>query len=124
MKIIRECLTCGKKAYTIADIEEFKKNKNKPYGVEAKCKQCDRDRRYAFYGITRKEYENMIIQQDNKCAICHSAFTKTPHIDHNHDNGKVRGILCAGCNHALGLFKDNTDAIIRAIAYVEKGRNI
>ena len=60
----------------------------------------------ARYGVSLEEYNVILESQKNLCAICGGPLTrakgKLPHIDHDHDTGKVRGILCAGCNHGLG----------------------
>lgn len=40
----------------------------------------------------------MLVSQGGACAICRKPFVKTPHVDHRHIDGKVRGLLCAGCN--------------------------
>ena len=64
--------------------------------------------RKRLYGIDNAELERMLLAQENQCAICKRVFddkkTKngTPHIDHDHATGKVRGILCGPCNTALG----------------------
>jgi len=74
------------------------------------------------YGITIEEYEEMLDEQDGKCSICN---TDTPsdgkrlHIDHNHNTGKVRGLLCNNCNHGLGQFKDNQNLLAMAIQYLK-----
>lgn len=84
-----------------------------------------RDRiRLSKYGITRNEWEQMFAAQDNMCAICK---TQDPGLgangqwntDHDHQTGKVRGILCWTCNTALGKFKDSTDILRSALAYLE-----
>lgn len=54
------------------------------------------------YGVSVEEVFNKQKEQDNACAICHATFTRTPHVDHNHLTGKVRGLLCGSCNTACG----------------------
>ena len=80
------------------------------------------------YGIDFKEYEEMLLTQDGKCAICKAEPPKNQHktrlnIDHNHETGKVRGLLCDCCNRALGLMRDNTDLLSKAIDYLTKYAN-
>jgi hypothetical protein len=58
------------------------------------------------YGLSHREYLDMLIKQQNECRIC-SSLMKRPNIDHDHKTGKVRGILCNLCNKGLGQFKDN-----------------
>jgi len=59
------------------------------------------------YKLTLDQYESILESQGGRCAICNIVFTQTPHIDHDHLTGKVRGILCRNCNHALGLIGDS-----------------
>jgi len=75
------------------------------------------------YGITTEQRDEMIEAQDNKCLICNTDFDEidhAPHVDHCHESGIVRGILCKFCNTGLGQFKDNTDFLKSAIEYLEK----
>ncbi|MFF7299132.1 endonuclease domain-containing protein [Streptomyces sp. NPDC008265] len=59
----------------------------------------------------------MIVAQGGVCVICRIAPAE--HVDHDHQTGKVRGVLCFSCNAALGQFKDRPDVMRRAAAYVE-----
>lgn len=52
------------------------------------------------------------------CPICATPNTLTPHVDHCHKTGKVRGILCHRCNIALGMLLDNPNACLRAAVYL------
>ena len=66
----------------------------------------------------------MYDKQKGLCAICAVTLTKdrsitSAHIDHNHETGTVRGILCAGCNSGLGMFKENPEALLNAVEYLE-----
>lgn len=74
------------------------------------------------YGITLKEYDAMFAQQGNVCAICKLSDEKTMHIDHDHETGKVRGILCSQCNQGIGLLRENQSSIARAIQYLLAAR--
>ncbi len=47
---------------------------------------------------------------------------QTPHIDHDHSTGKVRGLLCSCCNTGIGMFKDNPDVLDRAAFYLVRSR--
>ena len=77
------------------------------------------------YSISLTDYKTMYDTQEGLCAICRTeGFTMANHhkmklaVDHCHTTGKVRGLLCHNCNRALGLFKDNPEAIERAMKYV------
>ncbi len=77
------------------------------------------------YGITSEDYERMMEEQDEKCAICRKGgFPKTGpkrlNIDHNHTTGKVRGLLCVDCNNGVGRFHDDIDFMHNAIQYLIK----
>jgi hypothetical protein len=65
--------------------------------------------RKSRYGLSREDVDCLIKIQGNVCAICGKPgwSGKEPHIDHNHETGRVRGLLCFHCNLALGLIKDN-----------------
>lgn len=90
-----------------------------------KLKNPDYSKNYALQrtlGISLKEKMAMIALQDNKCAICPKAFSEQQatkaHVDHCHETGKLRGILCNNCNRMLGLAYDNTNTLISAAAYL------
>jgi hypothetical protein len=73
------------------------------------------------YGITLEQRDDLLIKQGSVCAICE---TDTPsgkgwHVDHRHDTKAVRGILCSQCNVMLGMARDNTATLAKAIAYLE-----
>lgn len=75
------------------------------------------------YGISLIDYYRMQIAQDNKCAICgvgHNEIPKSFAVDHCHETGKVRGLLCFPCNSALGKFKDDPVLLRKAAEYLEK----
>lgn len=71
--------------------------------------------------ITLEDYKNLLTAQNNKCAICNtdqSKLKKELAVDHNHNTGKVRGLLCNRCNSALGLLGDSKDTVIKAHEYL------
>lgn len=73
------------------------------------------------YGITLDDYNIMFENQKGCCAICNkhqSQLKRKLHVDHCHDSDKVRGLLCQHCNTALGLIKDDVQALYRAIKYL------
>ncbi len=72
------------------------------------------------YGITAGDADAMLAAQDGLCAICRAA--PAAHVDHDHETGAVRALLCFNCNGGLGQFKDDP-AVLRAAAdYVEAHR--
>lgn len=75
------------------------------------------------YGITYEEYEEMLAQQDGKCAICGQVdewFALA--VDHCHEKGHVRGLLCSQCNRGLGLLKDSPELLERALEYLKTNK--
>jgi hypothetical protein len=81
----------------------------------------DRERHYKRkYGLTIAQFEAMRISQNNRCGICKEVFTKTPHVDHNHETGQRRGLLCSDCNQALGQLKEDTQRMRNMIEYIRE----
>ena len=72
------------------------------------------------YGITLEQWNAMRTDQENRCAICRELFVKTPHVDHCHRTGRVRSLLCTGCNTGLGSFRENPDFMAAAITYLKR----
>jgi len=73
------------------------------------------------YGLSKEQYDLMILKQNNECPICHNKFdeiTHKPCVDHDHTTGKTRKILCQQCNFGLGRFYDNTTFLSNAINYL------
>lgn len=75
------------------------------------------------FGITHIEYEQMLAKQGGRCAVCKSASPNTDRIknfpvDHCHKTGKIRGLLCAKCNRAIGLLKDDVELLKSAMEYL------
>ena len=63
----------------------------------------------------------MIRDQRSRCAICGEHLV-SPHVDHDHRTGAVRGMLCPACNHGLGHFRDSLANLRRAINYLKRAR--
>lgn len=117
------------RAYRAADPERVRRQNQKHYSRHGdKVRACSR--RYKFekiYGLTEDDFNRMLEQQDGRCALCRRPFgtaskSEKPHIDHCHDTGVVRGLLCSMCNMGIGCLKDNPDIIRRAADYLEVRR--
>lgn len=75
------------------------------------------------YGLTLIAWEAMFNGQDRRCAICKSVDPGTKkgwHTDHDHETGIVRGILCMGCNTALGLLGDSSAAVASRLKVIKE----
>lgn len=124
-------------------ISSFVRNKQSKDGYRIVCKECDAPRLRAWrqgrgkeyikrkaradyvkrtYGLSVQEYAEMLNSCNRKCQICggdesNSAFG-TLYIDHCHQTGEIRGILCSFCNTGLGQFRDNPIFLKKAILYL------
>lgn len=133
----KHCKRCDQTKPT----SEFFRDRNRPDGYTYLCKKCsmgntkkwvgeNRDKRKDYYlrktyGITLEEHNRMSQEQGGRCAIC---GTDQPGgkagayfvVDHNHETGAVRGLLCNRCNRAIGMFGEDPSVLDSAIAYLRK----
>lgn len=82
---------------------------------------------FRLYGMTLKEYDEMVKKQDNRCAICYehesaiiNDVLKGLAVDHNHNTGGIRGLLCSNCNSVIGYAHDNIDLLNKCIQYLRE----
>lgn len=73
------------------------------------------------YKLTVEDHQQLLKDQDNKCAVCKKApeGVRPLAVDHCHEGGHVRGLLCYGCNRLMVLL-DNPELLARAIEYKNK----
>ena len=73
------------------------------------------------YKMTINEYMKKLVMQAGKCAICGEvpANNRRLSVDHDHETGRVRGLLCINCNHMLGSALESTSVLRSAIEYIE-----
>lgn len=76
-----------------------------------------------FYGLSLEQYEDLYKKQDGLCAICKTHKDRL-HVDHNHDTKVVRSLLCSNCNTGLGLFKESSELLSIANAYLKAHNQI
>lgn len=133
---MKTCSRCGVSKET----KDFHKNHTGKNGLMARCKVCilkycstrqtqsRNNKLRRVYGLTLEEYDKMFNLQHGLCAICGkqeeslNRWTKTPlnlAVDHNHETGEIRGLLCSSCNVGLGYFKDSIENLQRAIKYLK-----
>lgn len=134
------------KCQEVKPLSEYYGNKKASDGKASECKSCSKARQKAYYdanpdarkqytiktrlkthyGITPEDRARMLEEAEHKCQICKddiylpdtSNKNSNANIDHCHDTGRVRGVLCGPCNRALGLFKDNPAIIMAAHSYL------
>lgn len=99
-----------------------KRTEQRAISLEARRKYQATQRRIK-YGISNSDYDRMFDEQSNVCAICKCSSEKTLCIDHNHETGKVRGLLCHRCNLVIGNAKENINTLEESIRYLQKHEN-
>lgn len=132
-----DCSVCGARK----PLSEFPPASNTRSGRHGRCRVCKRKYEKAYSktqkylsrrkpwewaqnGIVSfdvKEYEKFWLKQEGKCAICgvtENVSGKAFAVDHDHETGKARGLLCNPCNLGLGCFKDNPQRISDALEYL------
>lgn len=136
--IVKTCCTCK----TIKSYSEFYKDKNNKDGHSYRCKSCQKIKEQKYYktqkykekvrkdrwknqniDININQYNELLKSHDYKCAICGITTTELNKglcVDHNHKNGKIRGLLCTSCNRGIGSLKDDINLLEKAIQYLTK----
>jgi hypothetical protein len=103
---VTTCIPCGRKQNIKSDTKEKSKNRH--------LKRA--------FNISLHDYNELLTKQNHKCYICNSDKPNGKgsfHVDHCHDTGKVRGLLCHYCNVGLGNFKDSAELLQKAIQYLK-----
>lgn len=75
------------------------------------------------FGITLTQYDLMLTQQEQRCAICKKhkfEFTRNLAVDHSHTTGQIRRLLCYGCNTGIGMLKENIEIMTQALNYIKE----
>lgn len=123
--ILKNCQKCKKDL----PLSSFPNSKDTKDGHGRWCSRC-----FSFnnirraYNITLEEYEEKLREQNSRCAICdiHHDDVKNKRlryfklcVDHDHNTGKTRGLLCPHCNLMLGQANDNIERLQEAIEYLK-----
>src|SRR5271166_3229682 len=90
--------------------------RNRAIAVQRSNRDAHR-RRLRKYDLTHDEYIDLVAQQKGLCAICGNGLATD--IDHDHETGSVRGLLCNNCNRGLGCFRDDPILLQSAIEYLD-----
>lgn len=111
------------------DPSKFAKNKSRWNGLQTYCRECHNKRqRPAYlqmnYGMTEEQYQNMLKEQGNVCALCgkppaEGRYGKL-YIDHDHETKEVRGLIHLGCNVLIGYAFEDPEVLQSAIEYLHK----
>jgi hypothetical protein len=119
MRYMKICTKCGVAKPTA----EFSKRTKSLDGLQAWCKQCNKESKrdwirsnrdkvkvniaWPKYRFRPGDFDDIWEEQEGACAICDVFFTEDnkPKVDHDHNTGKVRGLLCNRCNTALGGYE-------------------
>lgn len=98
------------------DISKFTLVHNKTL-IKSQCTKC---LNLFKYGINKNDFDKLLLDQNNVCAICEKKSDyNSLNVDHDHITGKVRGLLCGNCNKGLGLFNDNSELLVKASKYLK-----
>lgn len=123
---VKRCYACRR----TKKIDEFNRCKSRTDGRSATCKECWSEyvakRTLASkYGLSVDDFDTMLQKQGGGCAICghavgilHRGKRLRLCVDHCHQTGVVRGILCNGCNTGIGSLKDDPNLLERAAEYL------
>jgi hypothetical protein len=68
--------------------------------------------------LTTAQYREMTVAQGHLCAVCRRPDRRALSVDHCHETGRIRGLLCSACNLAIGLLRDDVGILEAAIAYL------
>jgi hypothetical protein len=124
----RECRRC--RVEKPAEAFNFKNQKH--LRRQSVCRECQvnspaprtRSQTLRRYGLTVESYQELEDRQGNACAICRKPGGTAGHerlyVDHCHETGNVRGLLCMNCNSAVGHFRDDAALLRSAADYLDR----
>lgn len=131
------CRRCG----DLKPADDFNKDKAKPDGLAAYCRECWKElkrTKYRYpdkthlyyvryrYKVTPEEYDRLFKEQGGRCAICKRMAENTNgkgkrlHVDHCHDSKRIRALLCSSCNAVIGYARDDPKVLESAIRYLRR----
>jgi Recombination endonuclease VII len=121
MKRCARCVLAGRPG--LRPIQDFNSSNLERDGKRPHCKDCVRELRWKHSGIvgmTIERYGAMLIQQNHRCAIpsCQTRSKRALDVDHNHDTGEVRGLLCRNCNIIAGQARDSVVILRDIVVYL------
>ena len=115
----KACTRCG----VVKPASDFTLKHNNV--LKSHCDRCIAlAQRAKKYGITPEQYEEMETAQAGLCRICERVPVTSLRVDHDHETGRVRGLLCHDCNSGIGLLGDDRERIMRAAIYLTENIDI
>lgn len=127
----KESIRTYKQKYFQLNKDKIRERRKKQLASLPKSVKDERSRRYYLkylYGISKDDYDNRLQACNFRCPICSRKHDSSKArsrlvVDHNHKDGKVRGLLCHQCNVAIGLCSENP-IVLKALAkYLEDSQN-
>jgi hypothetical protein len=111
----KERIRQNSRRYYLNNIEKFREKEKKyrtdpkriAYRIKYRLENKEKSKDYKLkknYGISIKDYKEMLKKQNYKCSLCNK-IKKSLSVDHDHDTGKVRELLCFNCNIKLGHYE-------------------
>ena len=102
------------------NLDRFRANQRRMRSTPRGKRKQRADHLKRKYGISIEDYDALLLRQEGGCAICELPPRDdiSLHVDHDHDTGAIRGLLCFRCNNALGDFGDHADRLLAAAGYL------
>ena len=121
----RKCRVCHQDKHLLTDYYLCRKDPTLPSSYSYECKECTVKRitKSRKKGILFSEYNNLVIRQNNQCAVCKTLQGGRKHnsfrVDRNKKTGEIRGLVCKSCSIILGEVGDNIHTLNKMIEYLE-----
>lgn len=100
--------------------KDKKREVQKRYGQKNYWYYRERNWKRQGVDMNGQLFESMFMSQGKACAICSDPIDHKAHVDHEHDTGRIRGLLCGLCNKGLGQFKDDVTRLASAVKYLNE----
>lgn len=124
----KQCTGCGE----FKERQAFHRATACSSGLRSRCIECEKSNthhhsriRFRVFGINPDTYLKLIENQKNLCACCgqpekrmRKGEVKRLAVDHNHQSGTIRGLICQDCNLGIGCFEDSSNRLLQAVLYL------